>query len=280
MTIRFEDVGYRYRDGTQALKGVDFEIAPGARVAIIGQNGAGKTTAAKLMNGLLKPNSGVVTVNGTSTTTVTTAQIARTVAYVFQNPDDQLFRGRVDDELAYVGKIRGMDPSQIETTVARVAELVGVESYMESNPKDVPLAIRKFVALGALLVGRPAYLIMDEPTAGLDQPGGSRLIRIMDELTGSGTGIVTICHDMRFVMENFTSVIAMAQGSVVATGTPEQIFSDDSILARCAVQRPEAAQLAHELKMPSRIFTLDDVKTAIEESASEFRIHLEGPAER
>ncbi|PCC48817.1 energy-coupling factor ABC transporter ATP-binding protein [Brevibacterium linens] len=280
MTIRFENVSYSYRDGTQALEAIDFEITPGARVAIIGQNGAGKTTAAKLMNGLLKPTSGIATVNGTSTTTATTAEAARIVAYVFQNPDDQLFRGRVDDELAYVGKIRGMESDQIETEVARIAELAGIEDYLESNPKDVSLAIRKFVALGALLVGKPAYLIMDEPTAGLDQPGGARLVRIMDELTSSGTGIVTICHDMRFVMENFTSVIAMAQGSVIATGTPEQIFSDDSVLAQCAVQRPEAAQLAHELHIPPHIFTINDVKATLEESVSESRFHLEGPAER
>lgn len=279
MSIRFEGVEYAYRDGTKALNGVDLEIPTGARVAIIGQNGAGKTTTAKLMNGLLKPTSGTVTVDGKATTATTTAETARIVAYVFQNPDDQLFRNRVEDELAYVGKIRNLDVDSIHSEVARVAALVGVEEYMDANPKDVPLAIRKFIALGALLVGRPTYLIMDEPTAGLDRPGGERLVRIMDELTTSGTGIVTICHDMRFVMNNFTHVIAMAQGAVVAIGTPEHIFADDAVLAKCAVQRPEAAQLANDLGLPPSVFTLESVRAELERSSFQSEIHLEGPAE-
>lgn len=260
MSIEVRNVVYEYRDGTRALQGAELTIQPGERVAIIGQNGAGKTTIAKMMNGLLKPTHGDVRVDGVSTKDTTTAQIARRVAYVFQNPDDQLFKSRVYDEIEYLGKVLSIPPGEVEEKVAEVAALAGVDEYMDQNPKDLPLAIRKFVAIAALLMGRADYVVLDEPTAGLDSIGGLKLVRIMEKLTADHVAIVAICHDMRFVIEHFDRVIAMANGKVVGTGTPVDIFADDGVLSQCAVKRPEATQLARELGLPPHMITLDDVR--------------------
>lgn len=263
MPIVLDDVAFRYPDGTAAVHSVSMTINDGERVAIVGQNGAGKTTTVKLMNGLLKPSSGSVTIDGAPTAKQTTATIARTVGYVFQNPDDQIFTSSVETELEYVPKYRKWDDERRAQRVARAAELCGLEQYLEMNPHDLPVAIRKFVAIGAVLVGDCRFVILDEPTAGLDVPGLRLLNNLIDRLHDEGVGVVTITHDMRFVTDSFERVIAMANGTVVADGTCEEVFADDAVLAQARLRRPEVAQLVRDLGIPTTALRLGAIVDAI-----------------
>jgi len=245
------------------VESVSLRVDDGERVAIIGQNGAGKTTTVKLMNGLLKPTSGIVLVDGEPTTKRTTATIAQTVGYVFQNPDDQIFTSSVKAELEYLPKYRRWDNDRREERVARAAAMCGLDSDLETNPQDLPIAIRKFVAIGAVLVGEARFIILDEPTAGLDVPGLRLLNSLIDDLQSQGIAVVTITHDMRFVTNSFERVVAMANGTVVADGSCEDVFADDEVLARARIRRPEVAQLVRDLGIPTSALRLDDIVHAI-----------------
>lgn len=263
MAIILRDAGYTYPDGSEAVRSVDLRVEDGERLAIVGQNGAGKTTTVKMMNGLLKPTHGDVLVDGSTTKGKTTASIATTVGYVFQNPDDQIFNRDVRTELEFMPRYYGWDEQKRAERVERAATLAGISDHFDTNPKDLPFAIRKFVAIAAVLVGECRYVILDEPTAGLDVVGLSLLNRMIDQLKADGVAVVTITHDMRFVVESFSRVVAMADGKVVADGSCTEVFSDDTVLVEARIKRPEVAQLARELGLSSTALTIHDVAVLI-----------------
>ncbi|MFU8876027.1 energy-coupling factor ABC transporter ATP-binding protein [Micromonospora sp. SL4-19] len=259
MPIELNGVGFTYPDGSRAIGGVDLRVADGERLAIVGQNGAGKTTTVKLMNRLLLPTEGEVLVDGASTAKRTTAQVARDVGYVFQNPDDQLFAADVRSEIEYLPKYLKWPDEKREERCARAIELTGIGDHLDTNPKDLPSAIRKFVAIAAILVSECRYVILDEPTAGLDSRGLALLHGMLDRLGDEGVAVITITHDMRFVIDAFERVVAMADGAVIADGDRRDVFLDDDILRRSRIRRPDAAQLARDLNLSRRALTVDDV---------------------
>ena len=263
MAIELNGAGFTYPDGSRAVSGVSLRIADGERVAVVGQNGAGKTTTVKLMNGLLKPTGGEVRVDGVSTAERTTAQIARTVGYVFQNPDDQLFAADVRSEIEYLPRYLRWDDAKREERVDRAIELTGIGAHLEANPKDLPAAIRKFVAIAAVLVSECRYVILDEPTAGLDQRGLSLLTAMLDRLEAEGIAVVTITHDMRFVVDVVPRVVAMADGGVIADGPLPTVFCDDDVLSRSRIRRLEVAQIARDLGLGDAAVSVEDVVALI-----------------
>lgn len=263
MAITFSHVSFAYPDGSLAVEDVSFTVNAGERVAIVGQNGAGKTTTVKLMNGLLKPTGGTVSVDGVATTDRSTARIAETVGYVFQNPDDQIFASSVRAELEYMPRYRKWDEEKRNERVARAARLAGIERYFDGNPNDLPLVIRKFVAIGAILVGECKYIVLDEPTAGLDRPGQRRLVDLIDQLESEGISVITITHDMRFVAQSFTRVIAMANRRIIADGSCASLFTSDEYLRQASIRRPELGQLAKDLGLSDSAYRLDDVAALI-----------------
>ncbi|WP_119273722.1 energy-coupling factor ABC transporter ATP-binding protein [Taklimakanibacter deserti] len=263
MPITFSHVSFAYPNGSLAVDDVSFTVNAGERLAIVGQNGAGKTTTVKLMNGLLKPTSGTVMVDGVATADRSTASIAETVGYVFQNPDDQIFASTVRAEMEYMPRYRKWDDAKRDERVARAARLAGIEAFFDGNPNDLPLVIRKFVAIAAILVGECKYIVLDEPTAGLDRPGQRRLIGMIDQLEAEGISVVTITHDMRFVAQAFTRVIAMANCRIVADGTCSSLFSSDGLLRQASIRRPELAQLAKDLGLSDTAYGLNDVAALI-----------------
>jgi len=259
MSITLTNASYSYPDGSLAVESVTLEIRAGERVAIVGQNGAGKTTTAKMLNGLLKPSTGTVEVDGIPTQSSTTATIAQIVGYVFQNPDDQLFGSSVRDELEFLPRRNKWDAATMAERVTRAAELAGITEHLDSNPNDLPFAVRKFVAIGAILVNQCRYVILDEPTAGLDSQGLILLNRLIDVLEAEGVAVVTITHDMRFVAESFSRVVVMAHRQIVADGRAAEVFSDDVVLRTARIKRPEVAQLSRDLNISDRALTIEDV---------------------
>lgn len=176
------------------------------------------------MNGLLKPQKGSVLIDGESTKQFTTAQISKHVGYVFQNPDDQIFHSNILSEIQLGPKILKYSPEKEKKIVDFAVELTGLKDYLEENPYNVPLPMRKFITIAAVIAMDTDVLIFDEPTAGQDAAGIERLSNIIDELVEIGKTVITITHDMEFVVNNFHRVIVMSNKQVLADSDARDIF--------------------------------------------------------
>lgn len=250
MQLSLQDVHFAYAPDAIALRGVTLRIAPGERVAIIGANGAGKTTLIKQMNGLLKPQQGQVLVGDWDTRRYTVAQMARRVGLVFQNPDDQLFKQTVADEVAFGPRNLGFDAAHTARAVTAALEAVGLPEVADAHPYDLPSSQRKLVALATILAMETPVVIMDEPTIGQDGRGVQRLGEIVASLSENGRTVIAISHDIDFCADHFTRIVVMAQGKIIADGTAEIVFSQAEILAQASVTAPQIARLGAALGLP------------------------------
>lgn len=259
MSIEINNASFTYPNGYVALENISVTIKDGERVAIVGQNGAGKTTAVKMMNGLNKPSSGDVIIDGVNTKDKTTATIAKSVGYVFQNPDDQIFNQTVRAEIEYMPRYFKFSEKEIEQRVNYAVELAGIEKFLKINPYDLPFPVRKFVTIAAVIVSKPKYIILDEPTAGQDKHGLEILSKMIDRLQKDGVTVLTITHDMEFAVNNFHRVIAMAHKNIIADGTPQEIFWNDKVLAEARIKKPIIGELAMQLALDGNILFCDEL---------------------
>lgn len=246
--IRLDHVSFSYPNGYEAVHDVTLEIKAGERVAILGQNGAGKTTTVKLMNNLNKPTTGDVLVGERNTKDFTTAQISQVVGYVFQNPDDQIFHATVREEVEYGPRVAlGLSEGETDARTERALKLVGLWEKRETNPFDLPLSVRKFVAIAAIVACDPSVFILDEPTAGQDLYGMRLLGQIIDELHSEGKTVITITHDIEFAASEFERIIVMCQKEVIKDGTALEVFYDDEAIERAKLKAPYVVRLARTL---------------------------------
>ncbi len=237
---------HRYPNGVEAVRGVSLKVEPGEAVVILGQNGSGKTTLVKHLNGLLRPAEGQVLLDGAPTDGLTVDQLAATVGFVFQNPDEQLFERSVEREVAFGPRNLRRPASEIAELVARSLDAVGLADVHATNPYDLDLSRRKLVALAGVLAMDPAILVLDEPTTGQDAAGIERVGAVVRAFRDAGRSVVAITHDMEFAAANFTRVIVMRLGEVIADGRPSEIFSVDQreLLASTGLTPPPAARIA------------------------------------
>lgn len=264
MAIEVKNISFSY-PGSQvtAVENVSMTIEKGERVAIIGQNGAGKSTTVKIINNIYKPVSGEILVDGIDTRKKTTAQIAPHVGYVFQNPNDQIFNDDVVKEIEYVLRYWKLQEKEIVRRREEAIGITGIRDFLEVHPFDIPLPIRKFLTIAVVLALDPDYVILDEPTAGQDNWGRRQLRTVMDYLQEKGKAIITISHDMEFVAENFERVIVMAHKNVIADGNRREIFYRHDILEESRVKPPISADLAQKLELPGNILTRQELAEAI-----------------
>ena len=204
-----QDLGFSYAKDRPVIKALDLELDQ-RPTAIIGQNGAGKTTLVKLLKGLLKPDSGRILLQGEDMGGKTVAGLAGRVGYVFQNPDDQIFKNRVLDEVM-VGPVNlGMGKADSRKRAVQALEIVGLSAVQGENPYDLDLADRKMVAIASVLAMEPQVLILDEPTIAQDAQGRRRLGSIVRKLAREGKTVLAILHDMDFAASYFERIIARA----------------------------------------------------------------------
>lgn len=261
--ISLKDISYTYPEGFLAVDNISLDINKGDIVAIIGQNGAGKTTTVKLINALLKPGQGSVMVGNMDTGKYTTAQVSQKVGYVFQNPDDQIFHSTVYNEVAFGTKHLPLEEKRKKRLISYALNWTGLSDFRSENPYNLPLSIRKFVTIASIIAMDVDVMIFDEPTAGQDLAGTQRLERILKELQRREKTVITITHDMQFVVENFKKVIVMANKKVVTTGSPKEIFWDEKVMKEAMLKQPYISNLCKELKLGTQIVTLEEALDAI-----------------
>ena len=225
-SIEFEAVSFAFPDGTRALSDVDLRIEPGESVAIVGQNGSGKSTLVRHLNGLLRPTSGRILLDGLDVRDVHVARLAERVGLAFQNPDRQLFAGRVAGETAFGPKNLGVRGAALDERVSLALEAVGLSAEAAANPYDLGYSRRKLLALASVLAMRTPVLVLDEPTTGQDARGVARVRAVVAAAAAEGKTVIAISHDMRFVAECFRRVVVMRAGRIVLDGTPEMVFGE------------------------------------------------------
>ncbi len=266
--LEVKDVCFDYPNGFRAIEHVNLFIEKGEKVAIVGQNGAGKTTTVKLLNGLMKPTSGDVFIDGWNTKDYTTAQISRKVGYVFQNPDDQIFHNDVLSEVAFGPKMLGYKKEKVDSLVKLATSLTRIEKALKINPYNLPFSTRKFVTIASVIAMDADVLIFDEPTAGQDLKGMKILGSVIDNLVSMGKTVITITHDMEFVVNNFDRVVVMAHKQVIADRDKSSIFWDIDVLKEAKLKQPYISDLANTLDLSRQVLNIGQFIYALGKSRS------------
>ena len=245
--VRIQGVHYRYDGDIPALNGVDLEVKDNAYLAIVGQNGSGKTTLVKHFNGLLRPTTGRVWVYGRDTASLTVGQMARTVGFVFQNPDHQIFCATTREEIGFGPRNLGLDAAQVQARTEEALRAFDLEAYADIPPAVLGFGLRRKVSIASVYAMRPRLLILDEPTAGLDWRSAQGLLGLVRRLHGEGHTIVLISHDMRFVAEHAQEVLVMHEGRILAHGETHEVFRRVDILQQAQITPPQITQLGRRL---------------------------------
>lgn len=248
--LEIQGLEHRYPDGTQALAGVDLTIREGEFVALVGANGSGKTTLARHLNGLLRPTRGAVRVAGTATDRASVTTLGRSVGYVFQNPDHQLFAETVAEEVGFGPLIHGCPPAATQLRVAEALAAVGLTGREAEDPFSMTKGERQRVAVASVLATRPRVLILDEPTTGLDFHERRSLMALVQRLNEAGHTIVCITHHMEIVAEYAHRMVVLREGSVALDGPTRLIMAREAELAEAGLRPPDLTRLGKRFGFP------------------------------
>jgi len=251
VVIKTENMSFTYPDGTPALQNINMEILEGERAAIIGSNGAGKSTLFSHFNGILRPTSGLIKIDGepASYKKDDLIKIRQKVGMVFQNPDDQLFSPTVEEDVAFGPMNLGLPDEEVEKRVEESLEAVGMNGSERKAPHHLSGGQKKRVAIAGILAMKPDIMVLDEPTTGLDPHGVEQVMDILYDLNlKKNMSIIISSHDVEMVTEFATKIFVLHGGEIIHQGTPEDIFNDPDTIRRARLKQPTAAALLHRLK--------------------------------
>ena len=243
--IEFKDVHASYDAALPVLKGVSFTVADGEFVAFVGTNGAGKSTTMRLVNGLLKPDTGQVLIDGVPTTELRTSELARRVGFLFQNPDSQICCNTVRDELLFGFKALGSLDAGAEARVDALIEEFGFDP--EDDPFLLNRGARQLLALASIVVLAPPVIVLDEPTTGLDYRECVKVMDIIRRIHEGGTTVIMVCHDMEVVADYAARCIVMSDGQVVDDGPVFDVLRRRDTLERASLIPPQIVAVSLEL---------------------------------
>lgn len=255
--IEIKDLHFSYNEGEEILKGINLTL-DSRRTAIIGQNGAGKTTFVKLLKGLLKPSSGDVLIKGINTKEATVAELAKHIGLVFQNPNDQIFKNKVIDEVMFGPLNIGFSPEDAEKSAVEALKTVDLADKTAENPYDLSLSERKLISIASIIAMDTDIIIFDEPTIAQDYAGKEKIKNIIKELSAKGKLVITIIHDMDFVAEAFERTIVFAQGKVLLDGPTREVYAQDEVLKTAYLEPPHVTELCKMLGEKKIYLTVDE----------------------
>lgn len=247
--IEFRNVSFRYHeDAPWVLKGVSFTIDADEWVAIIGHNGSGKSTIAKLMNGLLFPQEGEIYVSGQQVSPDTIWDVRKQVGMVFQNPDNQFVGTTVRDDVAFGMENHGMPRELMVERIQESLQAVGMEEYERQEPHRLSGGQKQRVAIASVLAVSPKFIILDEATAMLDPKGRKEIMQTIRAIQGArNLSLITITHDLQEVTQADRAIV-MNNGEVWMEDTPRDVFSKKNQLTDIGLDTPFVSKLADELR--------------------------------
>lgn len=267
--IKLENLNYIYQPGMpgekHALEDINIEIADGEFCAIIGHTGSGKSTLIQHLNGLIKPTSGKIIINGTDIVENkgNLKELRRKVGLVFQYPENQLFEETVYKDIAFGPKNMGLNDDEIKKRVYDAIKLVHLdEELLEKSPFDLSGGQKRRVAIAGVLSMHPEVLILDEPTAGLDPKGRDSLLALLCDLHKNlSMTIILVSHSMEDVARVAQKIIVMNEGRVFMQGSVSQVFEKGEELVKIGLNVPQITMLVNKLnkmgaKLPKDIYTV------------------------
>lgn len=271
MSIKVENLTHVYMPRTpfekKALDNVNIEIAEGEFVALIGHTGSGKSTLVQHLNGLLKPSSGKIIVDGTCITDgkVKLSEIRKRVGLVFQYPEYQLFEETIEKDISFGPQKLGLDDDRVLSRVKRAMEIVGLnyEKYKEKSPFELSGGQKRRVAIAGVVAMEPKVLILDEPTAGLDPKGRDEILQQIKNLHKEyGMTIILVSHSMEDVAKLADRILVMDKGKAILDGKPSNVFKEIELLESVGLAVPQVTYLVRALRqkgmdIPEDIFTID-----------------------
>ena len=260
--IKFDHVSFGYPGSGGTVTDLSFELEKGTVTAIIGANGAGKSTVSKLMRGLLKPTSGRIFFDGNDIGEMQVSHLAGQIGFLFQNPDRQICKSSVYEELMFSLQFT------IEETNRHKALCDEILEALRLNPEDDPMLLsrgeRQRVAMATAMVHRPKLLILDEPTTGLDYRECVSIMEYITQLKRSGTTVAMVCHDMEVVLDYAQQSLVMNGGHLIACGETKEIFHNRDILEKASLLPPQMVDLGMRLgKGFDQITTVENMTAAI-----------------
>lgn len=268
--IVVQDLRFAYHGSEDVIKGINLSFNCSS-TALIGENGSGKTTFVKLLKGLLKPVSGSIWINGHNTATTTVAKLAKHIGLVFQNPNDQLFKQTIIDEVMFGPLNIGQPILQARYNAEKALEMVGLTGYKSVHPYDLGLSDRKLVCIAAVLAMDTDIVILDEPTIAQDYRGRERIKQIIKELRIQGKLVIAITHDMDFGAETFERIIVFHDGRVLLDGDTNTVFKESDLLKKFHLELPHITQLGRKLGFPEPLVTIDDFVDCIKNRTHPYR---------
>ncbi|MGO4831993.1 ABC transporter ATP-binding protein, partial [Rhizobiaceae sp. 2RAB30] len=257
VVIEANGLGHRYDTGHMAVQSVSFVIRRGEFVAILGQNGSGKTTMIKHLNGLLRATSGSVSVAGRDAAKSSVLELGGHVGYVFQNPDHQIFSDTVFDEVAFGLRKRKFDEDMVRERVSEALASVGLQGFEAEDPFSLTKGQRQRVAVASVLAMRPDVLILDEPTTGLDYHEQRGMMEMVRGLNEAGSTIIIVTHAMWVVCEFAHRVRVIKGGALAKDGETRQVFAEEAALADVALLPPPIVSLGNRLGRT--VLTVDEM---------------------
>ena len=243
--VEITNLKYRYHDGTEALRGVNFQIAPGECVALLGPNGSGKSTLLLHLNGIFpeKPSTdGAVKILGESVIEKNLENIRRRVGLVFQDPDDQLFCPTVEEDVAFGPEQLGLSAAEVSERVRQSLAQVGLSEFAHRATHHLSHGEKRRVCLAGVLACAPEILVLDEPTSDLD-PRGRREFKALLRQIPATKLIAT--HDLEFAVEMCSRAIVLDVGRIVADGPLREVLNDEALMLAHGLERPHILRHTH-----------------------------------
>jgi energy-coupling factor transport system ATP-binding protein len=245
--FRIHNLSYNYANQKNALIDVSLEFYSGEFVAILGQNGAGKTTLVKHLNGLLRPTHGRVLLCDKEVADRSIADLAKTVGFVFQNPDHMIFSASVREELAAGPRYLGLADDVINQRVETALERFGLSHHSEQQPAQLSFGLRRKVSVAAVVAMETDVLIVDEPTSGLDQRSSDEIMTILEQINREGRTVILITHDTELAVRYVPRTILMCDGRILADGSTRHIFEQRELLQRTQIESLQITRLGERL---------------------------------
>ncbi|MCI7724401.1 energy-coupling factor transporter ATPase [Bulleidia sp. HCP3S3_F2] len=246
--LEVKDLNFSYEEEGKTIDNVSFSVEEGSYTTIVGHNGSGKSTIAKLIMGLLESASGTITIDGIALNNENLAKIRSRIGIVFQNPDNQFIGATVRDDIAFGLENHCVEPSMMDEIIDTNAALVKMSDFMDQEPTHLSGGQKQRVAIAGVLAMKPKLLIFDEATSMLDPDGKDEIKKVIMKLhKESSLTILSITHDIDEVASS-DYVVALDQGKVVLTGTPQEVFQQEKKLKEMKLDIPFSLKLADELK--------------------------------